>query len=157
MVTAGTYQKTLHFNDKNRLDFLLNSLHAHAREFNWRLQAWAIMANHYHFIARSESPQNLAEFVTRLHIDTAKFVNGLDDAKGRRVWFQYWDSHITYAKSYYARLRYVHHNPVHHGIVPLAEDYDWCSAEWFKMHADTSFRKTVNCFKIDQLSVSDDF
>ena len=115
------------------------------------------MANHYHFIAVAKTPHNLPEFISKLHIDSARFVNNLDSAKGRRVWFQYWDSHITYAKSYYARLNYVNNNPVHHGLVPVAENYDWCSAGWFKMNADTSFKKTVDSFKTDQLSVRDDF
>jgi len=42
-------------------------------------------------------------------------------------------------------------NPVHHGIVPVAENYTWCSAGWFNMHGDPAFRRTVESFKTDSL------
>ena len=38
-----------------------------------------------------------------------------------------------------ARLNYVHNNPVHHGIVPAARQYPWCSASWFENSADRLF------------------
>jgi hypothetical protein len=54
-------------------------------------------------------------------------------------------------------LKYVHQNPVHHGIVSNAELYPWCSAAWFARHAQSAFFKTVNSFRIDRLQVRDDF
>ena len=45
MVTAGTYRKAHHLWDAQRLDLVLNALLAGADEFNWRLQAWAVMSN----------------------------------------------------------------------------------------------------------------
>ncbi|HCE46510.1 MAG TPA: hypothetical protein DET40_23440 [Lentisphaeria bacterium] len=57
----------------------------------------------------------------------------------------------------YARLKYVHNNPVHHGVVPVAENYTWCSAGWFNMHGEAAFKKTVESFKTDSLKVFDDF
>src|ERR1700689_3090201 len=43
----------------------------------------------------------------------------------------------------FARLHYVHRNPVHHGLVRAATAYPWCSAAWFETEAPASFRKTV--------------
>jgi putative transposase len=54
-------------------------------------------------------------------------------------------------------LKYVHNNPVHHGVVPVAENYNWCSAGWFNKHAVPAFRRTIESFKIDNLKVFDDF
>ena len=73
------------------------------------------------------------------------------------MWFQFWDSHITFERSYLARLNYVHQNPVKHGLVQLAENYQWCSASWFTQNGSPAFVKTVKTFKIDQLNVPDDF
>src|SRR4051794_39877122 len=53
MVTAGTYQKSPHLNCPERLDFFLESLFQYAQEFGWSLRAWAVLANHYHFLASS--------------------------------------------------------------------------------------------------------
>lgn len=158
MVTAGTYGKTHHFNSSERLKLLCGLLLSTAQEFNWHLQAWAVMENHYHFIGVSlESAQNLRQFVKKLHAESAKEINNFDSSHGRKVWYQYWDSRITYQKSYYARLNYVHNNPVRHGIVRNAEEYDFCSAAWFKRNSKSSFRKTVESFKTDRLNVIDDF
>jgi putative transposase len=62
MVRAGTHQKLPHLNTPERLDFFLESLFTHAAEFGWELRAWAVLANHYHFVAASPpDPGNFAE------------------------------------------------------------------------------------------------
>jgi putative transposase len=51
MVTAGTYRKTPFFSSPGRLSFLCDALLQLAELYRWRLQAWAVFPNHYHFIA----------------------------------------------------------------------------------------------------------
>ncbi len=158
MVTGATYRKAHHLRTAERLDLVLDSLQAVADEFGWLLQAWAVMSNHYHFVASSpREPQSLRDLVSKLHAVTARRLNEFDATSGRRVWYQYYDSHITYERSYFARLKYVHENPVHHGLVPVAVNYRWCSAAWFEREADTAFRKTIASFKTDRISVIDTF
>jgi len=158
MVTAGTYRKAHHLWDAQRLDLVLNALLAGADEFNWRLQAWAVMSNHYHFVATSPGePESLRDFIRKLHAQTARRLNKLDSTPGRRVWYQFYDSHITYERSYFARLKYVHENPVHHGLIETACNYRWCSAAWFEREARSAFRKTVESFPIDRIKVPDPF
>jgi putative transposase len=48
-------------------------------------------------------------------------VNGLDQSPERQVWYNYWDTLLTYQSSYLARLNYVHQNAVKHRLVPVAE------------------------------------
>lgn len=158
MVTSATYHKVHYFNAPERLQLLHDLLLQLAKDYHWELQAWAILANHYHFIARSpEDPKNLSSFISQLHVSTAKYVNELDKIPSRRVWWQYWDSKITYQYSYLARLNYVNQNPVKHGLVKDAKLYPWCSAAWFQKTTIPSFYKTVCNFKIDTVNVLDDF
>ena len=160
MVTTGTYQKRPHLNTPERRDSFVEALFAGAAEFGWSMrEAWAVLPNHYHFIACSPAgdPGTLQRFLGKLHMTTSKHLNDLDGQPGRKVWFQFWDSHITFERSYLARLNYVHHNPVHHGIVDNAKNYSWCSAAWFERNAPAGFVKTVNSFKTDQLKIPDDF
>jgi putative transposase len=158
IVTAGTYGKLPHLNSPMRLDLFQRSLFKCAREFGWNLRAWAILANHYHFVALSpSSPRTLRKFLGKLHMQTARQLNLWDGTLGRKVWFQFWDSHITYERSYLARLNYVHYNPARHGVVPRAENYRWCSAPWFAENAPPVFVNTVKSFKIDRVNVPDDF
>jgi putative transposase len=96
-------------------------------------------------------------FLRDLHADTATALNRLDSAEGRQVWFNYWDTRLTYERSYLARLNYVHQNPVHHGLVRVASQYRWCSAAWFERTATPAQVKTIYRFKTDQIRVFDDF
>ena len=72
------------------------------------------------------------------------------------VWFQYWDSRITYERSYLARLNYVHSNAVKHGLVRKAEEYEWC-AGWFQRKAERPFYETVMRMRSEGISIKDDF
>lgn len=158
IVTAGTYRKQPYLNSPSRLDFFLESLFARAAEFDWKLRAWAVLTNHYHFVAASPSdPRTLSKFLAKLHMQTAKQLNLWDKTPGRQVWFQFWDSHITFERSYLARLNYVHYNPVRHQVAAVAENYRWCSASWFAHSAPPAFVNTVKNFKTDRIQVPDEF
>lgn len=158
MVTSGTYQKVHHFHSPERLTFLQDTLFRLAEEYGWRLQAWAIMSNHYHFIAISPGKSDsLRRMIGHLHTVTAEEANRQDGVAKRKVWHQYWDNHLTFPESYFARLNHVHHNPVHHRLVSEASAYSWCSAGWFEETAERSFVRMVYGFKIDRIKVWDDF
>jgi len=81
----------------------------------------------------------------------------MDDMIGRSVWFNFWDTKLTYERSYLARLNYVHQNPVKHGLVNVANQYGWCSAAWFERTGTPAMVKTVYGFKIDKLNIADDY
>jgi putative transposase len=86
----------MHFNSSSRLEFLHEQLLTLGKEYSWEMESWAVFPNHYHFIGRSNDPKNLPSFISNLHVTTAKFVNELDNTPKRKVWWQYWDSLITY-------------------------------------------------------------
>lgn len=159
MVTASTYRKERHFQSRSRLRHLTNLLVDCTEKSGWTMQAWAVLSNHYHFVAASpdESAGSLGSLIGEVHRKSASMVNELDGCRGRQVWHNYWDTRLTYEKSYYARLNYVQHNPVKHGLVRHAVDYPWCSASWFAHTADPGFRQMVESFKIDRVNVYDDF
>jgi putative transposase len=56
-----------------------------------------------------------------------------------------------------ARLNYVHQNPLKHGLVPIANQYRWCSTAWFERTATPAQVKTIYSFKTDEVNVRDDF
>jgi putative transposase len=92
-----------------------------------------------------------------LHEKTAKWLNRLDDTPGRQVWHNFRETRLTYEKSYLARLNYVHQNPVKHRLVPVANQYPWCSAAWFERTARPAQVKTIYGFKVDQLRMYDEY
>ena len=89
--------------------------------------------------------------------ESARELNQLDQCLGRKVWYNFWDTKLTYERSYLARLNYVHQNAVRHGLVPVANQYPWCSAAWFERTASPAAVKTIYGFKIDRLNVDDDY
>jgi putative transposase len=158
MVTASTLHKQLLFSGDERLSMLQQYLFTLSEKFGWELQAWALFPNHYHFIAKAPNDaQTLKTLVRQLHSLTARQLNLMDNMSGRKVWFQYWDTCLTYEKSYYARLNYVMNNPVHHGLVHAAPTYKFCSAGWFETETNQSFINKVKSYKYDQVKVQDEF
>jgi putative transposase len=159
MVTASTCGKSPYLGSRKRLRYVHERLISLANHYGWTLQAWAVLSNHYHFVAVSpeEGAGSLSRFISHLHTDTARFLNELDGELGRKVWQNYWDTQITHDTSHYARLKYVNENAVHHGLVNDATDYPWCSARWFEKVSSVSFYNVVNSFKTDRLNIKDDF
>src|SRR5215212_5065304 len=144
-VTGATYQKQRIFHGRQRLDSLQSRLFTLARDHHCLLQAWAIFLNHYHLVTSADGLQ-LRRMLTRLHSETAIEANALDGTPGRRVWFQFRETELTFERSWLARLRYTHENAVHHRLVPVATQYPWCSAAWFETHAPAAFAKVVRSF-----------
>lgn len=160
-VTASTYLKAHRFRGADRLAVLHRGLLKVAAGFRWHLEAWAVFSNHYHFVAHSPPDQPTAEslpaMLSELHKKTALWVNRLDHAPGRQVWFNYRETRLTFQRSYLARLNYVHQNPVKHGLVRVASEYPWCSARWFERTASAAQVKKIYRFKVDQVRVEDEF
>jgi REP-associated tyrosine transposase len=117
-----------------------------------------VFSNHYHFVARNNNEDHrLKRLLSHLHADTARALNRLDNAAGRTVWFNFWDTKLTFERSYLARLNYVHQNPVKHGLVTIANHYRWCSAAWFERIASPAAVKMIYSFKTDSINLDDDY
>ena len=158
LVTAGTYHKEHFFNTAKKLDLLEGLLLDLCLKYGLLPQAWAVFSNHYHllFVTKKDS-QCIRDYVRHLHSLTAREVNRIDSATGRKVWFQYWDTVLSDQKTYFARMNYVLQNPVMHGLVERAASYPWCSATWFETRARPALVKTVYSFPTDRQKVIDSY
>ena len=158
MVTGATLHKERLFPTAEKLRLLEHELLTLAKKYKLQLEAWAVFVNHYHIVARGHDEATpLRNFLKHLHSNTARQVNELDNSAGRRVWYNFWETKLTYERSYLARLNYVHQNAVKHGIVRVANQYPWCSAAWFELTASPAAIKTIYSFKIDKLRIDDDY
>ena len=153
-----TLHKQHHFRTAASLDNLQQELLAKADQYGWQLEAWAVFSNHYHFVGHAlEDAKSLSPMLSHLHNNVAVWVNERERKPERQVWHNFWETALTFEKSYLARLNYVHHNAVKHGLVAQANQYPWCSAGWFEKVASRSQVKTIYGFKTDKLKVMDDF
>ena len=115
MVTGATLAKEHFFKTDDELDLLQDALLSLAARYQWHLEAWSIFPNHYHMIAQSpETAATLKNFITHFHANTARELNVRHQKPGRKIWYQYWDTQLTFHNSYLARLNYVMQNPVRH-------------------------------------------
>ena len=160
-LTASTYLKAHHFRGADRLRVLHRGLLTVARDFGWDFEAWAVFSNHYHFVAHSpaeaDTAGSLSSMLSALHVKTSGWVNKLDRTPARQVWFNFRETRLTFQKSYLTRLHYVHQNPVKHRLVPVANQYPWCSARWFERTASPAMINSIYRFKIDRVQVLDEF
>lgn len=158
MVTAATLYKNLVFSTAEKLTTLENEILTLAKLYCWQLEAWAVFKNHYHMIARGQpDAAQLDAYLKHLHCNTSRDVNVKDQTPQRQVWYNFWETRLTYERSYLARLNYVHQNAVKHGLVTVASDYERCSAAWFERTASLATVKTIYSFKTDKLKIHDDY
>lgn len=155
-VTASTLHKVHHFRSRARLEVLHRGLLTVCQDHGWRLEAWAVFSNHYHFVAESPgTAESLPAMLGLLHEKTAKWVNKLDATPGRTVWHNYWETLLDLPRGYFARLNYTHQNAVKHGLVKVAKDYPFCSAAWFEQQTSHAMVKSIYRFKTDR--IADDY
>ncbi|RPH58251.1 MAG: hypothetical protein EHM81_10335 [Chloroflexi bacterium] len=93
MVTGATLYQKPWLDSAEKKRHFCETLMERSSLLSWAIEAWAVMSNHYHFVARApEDATTLKALVQGIHSISAKFVNKLDRASGRRIWYNYWDS-----------------------------------------------------------------
>jgi putative transposase len=126
MLTASIYEKAHLIESSQRKAEWRDAFHEAARIYHWQIFAWVVLHNHYHTIVRSPKySSNLSKFINSFHKFTAWRWNEEDGLKGRKVWWNYWDTCIRSEDDYYNRLKYIFWNPVKHGLAEKPEDYSF--------------------------------
>lgn len=130
MITGSVYQKRKLFaGEKPKLRWY-ESLKKGCEEYGWQILAWVILDDHYHIMLETPGEaETLSSLIRDMHKFTALWAKqNLPIVKGlERIWYNYWDTCITYERSFLARLNYIHHNPVKHGYVEDASAYPFGS------------------------------
>ena len=165
--TAGVYFLTARAAEERHLmaddamkDWFEETLFFIAANHGWKLEAWAVLSNHYHFVAHipqnTNGAESLREAVRKLHSLTTKELNRRENVPGRtRLWQNFREIHLTHQASYLARLHYVHQNAVHHGLVAKGSDWKWCSALRFTKEVSPAWVKTIASHRYDEIAHKD--
>jgi putative transposase len=160
-LTARTYAQIHHLHSPERRDWFQETLFGLAKDYGWKLEAWAILSNHYHLIGHSpldlpDGAASLSLFVRHLHSVSARRFNLWDASPGRSpIWQNFRETNLTFQRSYLTRLNYVHQNAVHHGLVALGSQWKWCSAAAFKHAASPAWVKTIAGFRYNEVATAD--
>jgi putative transposase len=158
-ITALTYRKIRLFDDKAKEKLFLSLLKA-CENYGWKLEDWVILENHYHIMLNApKDKMNLPRFVSEYHKFTALFIkkNNPETIHLPKIFSNYWDTCISYERSYYARLNYIFYNPVKHGYVQNAEDYKWGSF-YIRYREDGAYMERLwKEFPFDGVNIKDDY
>ncbi len=98
------------------------------------LQAWVVLANHYHLLAYVPDFEVLGQLFRSVHGPTSRLWNQADESPGRKVWYRYTDRAIRSERHYYTTLNYIHYNPVKHGYADSPYEWETSSVGWYLEH-----------------------
>ena len=158
IITVGTMEKIHYFNTDNKKELLKSTLFEAQKLFNFVLQAWTILNNHYHFLLLIRKSSDLPKIIQKINGKSSYVLNKLDREKGRQVWYSYWDTCIRKDRDFYTRFNYIHNNCVKHGYVKRVEDYPFSS---YNLYLDTKGQDWLSSvweqYPVVDFSERDDF
>ena len=159
-ITGAIYQKRMLLQSDEAKQRLIQSLQQGFNSKGWKLEDWVAMHNHYHLMA--ESPENVGSLpgiMRDIHKFSAMWMRkNVPAAAGlEKIWWNYWDTCITYERSYFTRLNYLWYNPQKHGMIENAEAWEFGSL-YHRIQEEDQYIKTLReGYPFDSVKVRDDF
>jgi len=148
-VTTTVVKFTPIFTNYNFCDILISNIKHYKEKYKFTVLCFVIMPSHFHWIlivnpkfgTISDIMRDIKKFTAWQIFDTFKenesdtllkifeeSANGLKD-QARKLWIPRFDDEvIRNQQMFWAKLNYIHNNPVKAGLVSRAEDYKYSSA-----------------------------
>ena len=105
-----------------------------------------------------EDVETLAEVMKNFHRFTANWLSKNNIKKLAEKYFHnYWDTCITYEKSYFSRINYIRFNPVKHGYVKRPENWKYGSFYYRFKANKKEVEAIIDKYPFDKLEIDDDF
>ncbi len=143
LITAATYEHKHYFTAEEDRAWLLEELFKELGAVNVPFAGWVILPNHYHLLVQCSPLAIVSEPLRRAHARTARELNRRDSVEGRQVWYRFSDRLIRDERHYYTTLNYIHYNPIKHGYVKKALDWNCSSAHWYAEHLGLEWLRDV--------------
>jgi putative transposase len=105
----------------------VKALRGFSASHNIKIIAWVVLDNHYHLLTQVADAKTLPGFVNQLHGSTSFQFNKIENRRGRKVWYSYWDSLIRGENDFWTKFNYIHYNPVKHRLAHRPEDWPYSS------------------------------
>ena len=105
-----------------------------------------------------EDSTTLSQLVNNFHRFTTNWLSKHNIKKVQDKYFHnYWDTCITYEKSYFSRLHYIWYNPVKHGYVGSPEKWKFDSFYFLYEEEMKEIEQIIKTYPIDRMKIDDDF
>ncbi len=159
-VTSSTYnRKRIFINDESKSQ-LLEYIKKSTEYCGWKLEDWVILDNHFHLMLEAnERPGDLSKIIGNIHRFSAIWIkkNLIKFSTFEKIWYNYWDTCITYEKSYFARLNYIWFNPVKHRYVENPENWIHGSYYYRALNEKGYLSKIYKDYPFDKLNIEEDY
>ena len=141
-LTGSTWNRDRLFNDNLKKSLLRDCIFESADKYVVNISSWVVLENHYHVECAVADGKVVPCFIQGIHGRSSKELNDIDGIRGRKIWYQYWDSFVRGETDYWKRFNYVHQNPVKHGYCSRMEQYEFSSYhEYDRSFLDDCFEK----------------
>lgn len=158
-ITGSTYKQVLHLKGPEAKWQLLTSIRKAFKEYGWELEDWVILDNHYHLMGNApDKVETLSKIINDVHKFNALWIkkNISESARFKKIWYNYWDTCITYEASYYTRLNYIWYNPVKHRYVENPEDWQFGSYQARVLVEADEIERIKREYPWDKLNIKND-
>lgn len=125
LLTTACYEHQPHLNTSQRRQGLVDLLFEEFISQGIEILGWVVLTNNYHLLVHVTEFVALGGIFKRIHGRTSRNWNAEEGLRGRQIWYHYRDKAIRFERHYYATLNYIHYNPVKHGLVESAYDWQW--------------------------------
>ena len=158
-VTASTLGKYPYLKSDEAKEAAEKYLVKSLDSFNWILEDWVILDNHIHIMINApKDSKTLSTVMNNFHRFTANWLSTHNIKKVKDKYFHnYWDTCITYEKSYFARLNYIWFNPVKHGYVENPEEWKYGSYYNRYQIELKEMENQIDKYPFNKLNIDDDF
>jgi putative transposase len=120
----GNNQRDIYSDDFSRLLFCL-MLQVHAKEYEWRIQTYCLMNNHYHLVLRLGS-RGLSRGMQGLNGGYAQSFNARESRRDHLFGRRFWSRELHGVDDVLTTCAYIDRNPSRSfGVAP--EEWDWSS------------------------------
>ena len=157
-ITVSTYNKKPFLKSSVAKEKLYDSLQIEFYKHKRIIEDWVILDNHYHLMVNApSSPCTLPEIFKEAHRFTALWIKKNLNIDSIKIFHNYWDTCITYEKSYFGRLNYLWYNPVKHGYVDSPEKGKFGSYYYRFIEDEIKMKNLLIKYPFDKIKIYDDF
>ena len=125
------------------------------RKHGFLLTAWVFLPDHWHGILFPRHPLTISEVMEAIKVGSTLRLNAGRKESGLFWQPRFFDRAIRTVKEYYAKVEYIHLNPLRAGLVKRAEDWPWSSVHDYLGTAHPP-AATSNVLTVDQVSLPAD-
>jgi putative transposase len=119
------------FREPDNYLFVLRKMKRYAKEFDLKVIAYCLLSNHYHFLIRQDGDARASLLPQRIFNSYSKAYNRRYDHSGTLFEGHYKVKPVESETQLLNLCRYIHANPVLHGIVQRLEDWPYSNyLEW---------------------------